>query len=322
LAEASFLWCTVRPAAVTADPLRSSGFRCVYGVLLCGRGSPTHPNPLDRQVFDMGSNERDECMNEIRLLQSMDHPHIIDYLSCVIEHNELTVVMELVPASIAPPTRATADVAAGASPSFLTHSSPQAAHGDMAGLIKTAAKAAQPLTEAVVWRHFSQIADALAYMHEKRVMHRDIKPANVFVTETNHVKLGDLGVGRHFSSKTDMVHSTVGTPYYMSPECIQGKTGYDFKSDLWSLGCLLYEMAKLRTPFYSEKVNFYVLGKRITSCQYDPVGDGYSPQLAGLVGKMLQSNPADRPSATEVFQIAGEARLEFPEQADGGAPSE
>ena len=107
----------------------------------------------------------------------------------------------------------------------------------MAGLIKTAAKAGQPLSEAVVWRHFSQIADALAYMHEKRVMHRDLKPANVFVTETNHVKLGDLGVGRHFSSKTDMVHSTVGTPYYMSPECIQGKTGYDFKSDLWSLGC-------------------------------------------------------------------------------------
>jgi len=277
---------------------------CMEEAQLLGRGkfsvvhrttrrSDGRPVALKRiQVFDMGSNERDECMNEIRLLQSMHHPHIIDYLSCVIEHNELTVVMEL------------------------------AAHGDMAGLIKTAAKAAQPLTEAVVWRHFSQIADALAYMHEKRVMHRDIKPANVFVTETNHVKLGDLGVGRHFSSKTDMVHSTVGTPYYMSPECIQGKTGYDFKSDLWSLGCLLYEMAQLRTPFYSEKVNFYVLGKRITSCQYDPVGDGYSPQLAGLVGKMLQSNPADRPSATEVFQIASEARLEFPEQADGGVPSE
>lgn len=239
------------------------------------------------QVFDMGSNERNECMNEIKLLQSMDHPHIIAYLDCVIEHNELTVVMEL------------------------------AAHGDLAGLIKAAAKAEQPLTEAVVWRTFSQIADALAYMHEKRVMHRDIKPANVFVTEASHVKLGDLGVGRHFSSKTDMVHSTVGTPYYMSPECIQGKTGYDFKSDLWSLGCLLYELATLRTPFYSDKVNFYVLGKRITSCQYEPVGGGYSPQLAGLVGKMLQSNPADRPTAADVFAQASEARREHPEPAEG-----
>ena len=96
-----------------------------------------------------------------------------------------------------------------------------------------------------MWGHFTQVADALAHMHERRVMHRDIKPANVFITAAQTVKLGDLGLGRYFSSKTDMVHSTVGTPYYMSPECIQGG-GYDFKSDIWSLGCLLYELATLR----------------------------------------------------------------------------
>ncbi len=82
----------------------------------------------------MGSSERDECMNEIRLLQSMDHPHIIDYLSCVIEHNELTVVMELVrrllrPRILRPSRPSHRDVAAGAaaagcSSSLLAHSSP------------------------------------------------------------------------------------------------------------------------------------------------------------------------------------------------------
>ena len=207
------------------------------------------------QVFEMGTSERTECMNEIRLLQSMTHPHIIMYLDCVMERNELTVVMEL------------------------------AEHGDLAGLIREAALTGVALTEAAVLRNFTQIADALKYMHERRVMHRDIKPANVFITSvapTSCVKLGDLGVGRYFSSKTDMTHSTVGTPYYMSPECIQaggGGGGYDFKSDTWSLGCLLYELAALRSPFYREKINFYLLGKRITSGTFDPLPGGFSAQL-------------------------------------------
>ena len=86
------------------------------------------------------------------------------------------------------------------------------------------------------------------------------------------MKLGDLGLGRYFSSKTDVTHSTVGTPYYMSPECIQGG-GYDFKSDIWSLGCLLYESHAARSPFYSAGLNFYMLGKRIMKRQFEPLGD-------------------------------------------------
>ena len=77
---------------------------------------------------------------------------------------------------------------------------------------------------------------------------RAVESCNVAALAAGTVmKLGDLGLGRYFSSKTEVTHSTVGTPYYMSPECIQGLP-YDFKSDIWSLGCLLYEVNSSNSP--------------------------------------------------------------------------
>ena len=101
-------------------------------------------------------------------------------------------------------------------------------------------------------------------MHDARVMHRDIKPANIFLATHGRVKLGDLGLGRAFSSQTYEAMSKVGTPLYMSPEVLDGR-GYEWKSDVWSLGCLLYELATLRSPFKAEGDNLYTLFKKISS---------------------------------------------------------
>ena len=88
-----------------------------------------------------------------------------------------------------------------------------------------------PLSEGDVWNIFSQLCGAVAHMHAHRIMHRDIKPSNVFISSDGVAKLGDLGLSRYFSSKTAQAQSMVGTPYYMSPECIRGQP-YEWSSDV------------------------------------------------------------------------------------------
>lgn len=101
-------------------------------------------------------------------------------------------------------------------------------------------------------------------MQSMRIMHRDLKPANIFIDSNDNLKLGDLGLGRDFTSQTMEAYSRVGTPLYMSPEVLQG-SGYDFKSDVWSLGCIAYELCALKSPFKDEtkKMSLYDLFTKI-----------------------------------------------------------
>jgi NIMA (never in mitosis gene a)-related kinase len=116
-------------------------------------------------------------------------------------------------------------------------------------------------------------------MHEKRIMHRDLKPANIFIAANGALKLGDLGLGRDFSSQTIEAYSRVGTPLYMSPEVLKGN-GYDWKSDCWSLGCVVYELACLRSPFKSdEKISLYELFNNINRGEFTPLPSKYSEEL-------------------------------------------
>lgn len=169
-------------------------------------------------------------------------------------------------------------------------------------------------------------------MHSQRVLHRDLKPANIFLTLNGTVKVGDLGLGRSLSEHTMEAHSKVGTPLYMSPEVLRG-SGYDWKSDVWSLGCLLYELACLKSPFKSVGLNLYSLFQKISKGDYRELPGQYSDevrrrlilleykierltrrsafriipsntQLKRLAYAMISTEPGDRPDLETVCEVA------------------
>ncbi|TFK04972.1 peroxisomal trans-2-enoyl-CoA reductase-like [Platysternon megacephalum] len=157
----------------------------------------------------------------------------------------------------------------------------------------------KPLPENQVVEWFVQIAMALQYLHEKHILHRDLKTQNVFLTRTNIIKVGDLGIARVLENQYDMASTLIGTPYYMSPELFSNKP-YNYKSDVWALGCCVYEMATLKHAFNAKDMNSLVY--RIIEGKLPPMPKDYSPQLAELISTMLSKKPEERPNVKSILR--------------------
>ncbi|KAI0085015.1 kinase-like domain-containing protein [Irpex rosettiformis] len=241
----------------------------------------------------MSERDRKQIVSEVNILKDLHHEHIVRYHDRYVDRDAgiLYILMEF------------------------------CGGGDLSSVIKQAQRHGRPIPEDTVWNYFMQILLALNHCHnphstgrlssggsgsseerERRpqILHRDLKPDNVFLSQSNTVKLGDFGLSKALSSSTFFAQTYVGTPYYMSPELMQEKS-YDSKSDIWSLGCLIYELCALKPPFHEAKTHAE-LSVMIRNGRIPPLPKGYSPALGTIIKAMLNLNPAMRPSAQQLLQ--------------------
>ncbi|BGP00276.1 hypothetical protein NBRC10513v2_004501 [Rhodotorula toruloides] len=187
--------------------------------------------------------------------------------------------------------------------------------GDLAGVIQRCRKTGCMLPEDVVWAYLTQITLALHDCHSETdakgsrkpvILHRDIKPENVFLDENNNLKLGDFGLSKAMEQAA-MTQTYVGTPYYMSPELINGQP-YDVKSDIWALGCLIYELCAGHPPFHEARTQ-PELAVLIREGKIPDLPKPYGNHLGAVVKAMLRQNPKHRPNTAQI-QALDSVRLQ------------
>ena len=170
--------------------------------------------------------------------------------------------------------------------------------GDLFQKISQQRKKERLMDEKEIWNIFIQAVRALKELHERKIFHRDIKSANIFLTKNGVVKLGDLNVSK--VAKKGLLYTQTGTPYYASPEVWKDKP-YDFKSDIWSLGCILYEMCTLKPPFQADSMEG--LYKSVIKGVYNRIPSCFSKDLSNVISMMLQLKPSQRIDCDNILTL-------------------
>jgi NIMA (never in mitosis gene a)-related kinase 1/4/5 len=157
-----------------------------------------------------------------------------------------------------------------------------ASKGDLAKLIQTRFKNAEGFFEYEIWKYGVQILAGLKHLHSTNIVHRDLKPANIFFGPKDEVKIGDLNVSKKLNG---LALTQTGTPNYASPE-IWNNDPYSFDCDVWSFGCIMYELCCFKPPFRSRSMD--ELFKKVQNGAYDRIPKRYSFMLEDTIALCLQ----------------------------------
>jgi len=171
--------------------------------------------------------------------------------------------------------------------------------GDLAQVIKTAARKRTPFAESQIHLWILQLLSATDFLHAVKVLHRDIKPANVFM-HSGVCKLGDLGLSKQLmlAATQPGKHTQCGSPLYLAPEVHMGQK-YGKQVDVWALGCVLFELMMLDHAFQGRD-NAQTL-QNIVWARHAQIDSAWSAQLITNLKWMLSLKPEDRPEAIDII---------------------
>ena len=245
---------------------------------------------------------RGEALAEAQLLSKIKHPNVIAYKESFLSSPEKEEEEEEEASFEGRGSRRQKRVAPHRG-DCLCIVTAYAEEGDLFTHIKRARESNPrryfPERQVLDWT--AQIALALDHIHAMRVMHRDLKTQNIFLGRGGVVKLGDFGISRVLERTDDFATTVAGTPYYLSPEVCQNQP-YTLKSDVWSFGCVAYEIATLEHAFAADSLLSLVYRIVNGTCDYSEISQRYDARFCGLVEAMLRRDSAERPSVAAALQ--------------------